>query len=264
MRPDKIDFLSYLWLNCKVERGNLMQELKLKATKRDIFGKKTRFLRRQGIIPAHLFGHSLESLALQCDSKELKKIVAHAGTTRLISLNIEGEKEAKNVFLREIQRDALSRELLHVDFYQVRKGEKMTVAVPIILVGEAPAMKAKGRILSHGINELSIECLPEKVPPRIEVDISGLAELDQSIHVKDIVIDPAITVKDDPEQLVVKVSEIIVKIEEEKPAVAEEAMAVAEAGVEGEAKAETGAEKPTAEAGADKKAPEKKSPEKKE
>lgn len=253
-----------------------MQELKLKATKRDVFGKKTRFLRRHGITPAHLFGHSLESLALQCDSNELKKLVANAGTTRLISLKIEGEKDAKNVFLREIQRDILSRELLHVDFYQVRKGEKMTVDVPIVLVGEAPAMKAKGRILSHGINVLSIECLPEKVPPQIEVNISGLAELDQSLHVKDIVIDPEITVHDDPEQLVVKVSEIIIKIEEEKPAVEEEVVAEGEAGAEGEVTAEGAAEKPAAEAGADKKAgadkrvaaerkaPEKKAPEKKE
>jgi len=241
-----------------------MQELKLKATKRDVLGKKTRFLRRQGIIPAHLFGHSLESLALQCDSNELKKLVSHAGTTRLVSLTVEGEKDVKNVFLREIQIDALSRELLHVDFYQVRKGEKMTVAVPIVLVGEAPAMKAKGRILSHGIKVLSIECLPEKVPPQIEVDISVLAELDQSLHVKDIVLDPEIDVHDNPEQLVVKVSEIIIKIEEEKPVVTEEAAVEAEAGAEGEAKAEGAAVKPEAEAGAVKKAPEKKTPDRKE
>ncbi|OGN99360.1 MAG: hypothetical protein A2Y89_01705 [Chloroflexi bacterium RBG_13_51_18] len=233
-----------------------MQELKLKAAKRDVFGKKTRFLRRQGIVPAHLFGHSLESLALQCDVNELKKIVSSAGMTRLISLNVEGEKEAKNVFLREIQRDVISLQLLHVDFYQVRKGEKMTMEVPIVLVGESPAMKAKGRILSHGINVLSIECLPEKVPPQIEVDISVLAELDQSLHVKDIVLDPEIEVQDDPEQMVVKVSEITVVAEEEKPVVAEEAEA--EEGAEGEARAEGAAEKPSAEAGGEKKAPEKK------
>ncbi|MCJ7777323.1 MAG: hypothetical protein MUP16_03315, partial [Sedimentisphaerales bacterium] len=123
--------------------------------------------------------------------------------------------------------------------------------------------------LSHGINVLNIECLPEKVPPQIEVDISVLAELDQSLHVKDIVLDPEIAVHDDPEQLVVKVSEIIIKIEEEKPVVEEEAVAEAEAGAEGEAKAEGAAEKPAAGAGADKKAaavkksPEKKAPEKK-
>lgn len=230
-----------------------MPELKIKALKRDVLGKKTRFLRRQGITPAHLFGHSLESIALQCDTDELKKIVARAGTTRLISLNVEGDNEVKNVFLREIQKDTLSRDLLHVDFYQVRKGEKMTMDVPIVLVGEAPAMKGKGRILSRGTVVLSLECLPEKVPPQIDVDISGLMELDQSIHVKDIHLDPDILVHDDPELLVVKVSEIVIKVEEEKPVVAAvEGEAVAEGeegaeGVEGKAEGEAGA-------GADKKA----------
>ena len=237
-----------------------MEELKIKAVKRDVLGKKNRFLRRQGVTPAHLFGHSLKSQVLQCDTEELKKVVAHAGTTRLVSLKVEGEKESKNVFVREIQRDALSRQLLHVDFYQVKKGEKMSMDVPIVLVGEAPAMKGKGRIMSRGTAVLRIECLPEKVPPQIEVDISVLQDIDQAIHVKDIILDPDIIVRDDPELLVAKVSEIVIKVEEEKP-VAEEAV-VAEA--EGEVKAEGAAEKPTAEAAPDKKAPDKKAPDKKE
>ena len=219
-----------------------MEELKITAAKRDVLGKRNRFLRRRGITPAHLFGHSLESLALQCDTNELKKIVAHAGTTRLVSLKVDGEKVPKSVFVREIQRDALGKYLLHVDFYQVRKGEKMTMDVPIVLVGEAPAMKGKGRMVSRGITILSIECLPDKVPPQIEVDISGLLELEQTIKVKDIILDPDITVHVDPEQLVVKVTEIIIKVEEEKP------VAVEEVAVEGEEKVEGAAEKPTAEA----------------
>ncbi len=233
-----------------------MEELKLTATKRDVLGKRNRFLRRRGITPAHLFGHSLESLSLQCDTVELKKVVAHSGTTRLVSLKIDGEKAPKSVFIREIQRDALGKQLIHVDFYQVRKGEKMTMDVPIVLIGEAPAMKGKGRMISRGIMSLSIECLPEKVPPQIEVDISNLLELEQAIHVKDIVLDPDITVHVDPEQLVVKVTEIVIKVEEEKPVVAEEVA------VEGE-EVEGAAEKPTAEAAAGK--PEKaEKPEKKE
>ncbi len=219
-----------------------MEDLKITAAKRDVLGKRNRFLRRRGLTPAHLFGHSLESLSLQCDSAELKKIVAHAGTTRLVSLKIDGEKGPKSVFVREIQRDVLGKNLLHVDFYQVTKGEKMTMDVPIVLVGEAPAMKGKGRLLSRGIMLLAIECLPEKVPPQIEVDISTLVELEQAIHVKDIVLDPDITVHADPEQLVVKVTEIVIKVEEEKPVVAEEVAA------EGEEKVEGAEEKPAAEA----------------
>ncbi len=223
-----------------------MEELKINAAKREVLGKRNRFLRSQGFTPAHLFGHSLESLTLQCDTNELKKIIAHAGTTRLVSLRIDGDKAPKSVFVREIQRDALGKILLHVDFYQVTKGEKMTMDVPIVLVGEAPAMKGKGRMVSRGITVLSIECLPEKVPPQIEVDISSLVDLEQAIKVKDIVLDPDIAVHVDPEQLVVKVTEVTIKIEEEKPVVAEEVAAEGEEGAEG---AEGAAEKPATEAG---------------
>ena len=191
-----------------------MEDLTLPASNRDILGKKTRFLRRQGITPAHLFGHGLESQALQCDTVELRRIIAQAGMTRLISLEIEGDKQPRAVFVREIQRDELTGQLLHVDFYQVKKTEKIKVDVPIVLVGEAPAMKAKGRSLLHGVTSLSVECLPDKLPPQIEVDLSHLEEAEQPIHVRDIILSPDITVSTDPDQLVVKVSEARVVVEE--------------------------------------------------
>jgi large subunit ribosomal protein L25 len=226
-----------------------MPDMNITATKRDILGKKVKQLRREGLTPAHLFGHELESLALQCNTAELMKILARAGRTRLVGLKVEGDKETKSVFVREIQRDVISRQLLHVDFFQVKKGEKMQMDVPIVLVGEAPAMRGKGRLISRGISTLRIECLPEKVPGQIEVDITGLLELEQGIYVKDIVLDPEIAVHADPQQLVVKVTEVIIKIEEEKPVAA----AVEGAAVEGgEAGAEEGAAKPGAEAAAGK------------
>jgi large subunit ribosomal protein L25 len=224
-----------------------VEDLRLKATQRDVLGKKSRFLRRQGITPTHLYGNNIKSLALQCDAAELQHLLALAGRTRLISLEVDG-KQARSVFVREIQRDEVSRQLLHVDFYQVRKGEKITVDVPIVFVGEAPAMKEKGRMIAHGITSLSIECLPDSVPPQIEIDLSPLEDLEQAIHVKDIVLGADITVNADPEQLVVKVSEAVVKevVEEVVAEVEEEVEAEAEA----EAKAEAGApaeEEPSAE-----------------
>ena len=127
--------------------------------------------------------------------------------------------------------------------------EKMEVEVPIVLVGESPAMKGKGRMISHGITELSIECLPDKVPPQIEVDISILEEIEQAIHVKDIVLEPDITVNADPEQLVVKITEVMV-VEEEEEVVEEEEEVEGEEAVEGESepKAEEPSEKPSGEA----------------
>ena len=216
-----------------------MKDLTLQATKRDISGKKTRFLRRQGITPTHLFGHGLESLSLQCDTAELQHIIARARTTRLISLKIEDDKHPRSVFIREIQKDVIKGKLLHVDFYQIRKTEKMKADIPIVLVGEAPAMKQKGRMLTHSLINLSIECLPDKLPPQIEVDLGPLEEIEQAIYVKDIPLSPDITVFTDPDQMVVKVSEVrVLEVEEvvaEVEAEAEEVEALAE---EVEARAE--------------------------
>ncbi len=217
-----------------------MKNLALQASKRNVLGKKTRFLRRQGITPAHIFGHGLESLPLQCDTAELQQIIARAGTTRLIALDIEGDKQPRSVFIREIQRDACTRELLHVDLYQVRMEERIKADIPIVLVGEAPAMKEKGRNLTHGVTSLSVECLPDKLPPQIEVDLSPLEDTEQAIFVRDITLSPDITVNTDPNQLVVKVSEA--RVERIEEVVEEE---VVEA-VAGEAKAEA---PPTEEAG---------------
>ena len=213
-----------------------MEDLTLPATNRSILGKKTRFLRRQGITPVHLFGHGLKSQALQCDTANLQRIIAQAGMSRLISLKIEDDKRPRVVFIREIQRDQLTGQPLHVDFYQVRKTEKIRVDVPIILVGEAPAMKEKGRSLLHGVTSLSIECLPDKLPPQIEVDLSPLEEAEQPIFVRDIILGQEITVTTDPDQLVVKVSEARVEVVEEvvEEVVAEEEVAAEEKAEEGE------------------------------
>jgi len=194
-----------------------MEGLALNATTRDILGKKTRFLRRQGITPAHLFGHSLKSLALQCNTAELQHIIAQAGMTTLFNLEIDSEKHPRKVLIREIQNDPLGKQILHVDFYQIRKTEKIKAEVPIVFVGEAPAMKVKGRLLMQTLTSLSVDCLPDKLPPEIEVALSPLEEVEQAIYVKDLTLDPDITVTSDPDQLVVKISEkAVAKVEEEE------------------------------------------------
>ncbi|HUT96646.1 MAG TPA: 50S ribosomal protein L25 [Dehalococcoidales bacterium] len=216
-----------------------MEKLKLQASKREIVGKKTRFLRRQGITPTHLFGHDLDSLALQCDTPTLKKTIARAGMTRIIALDIEGDEQPRSVFIREIQKEPRSGELLHVDFYQVIMTEKITADVPIVLIGEAPAMKEKGRTIAHNLTSLALECLPDDLPPQIEVDLSVLEDVEQAIFVRDIVLGSGVTVMDEPDQLVVKVSEVRMEVEEE--VVPAEVAAEVEEGAE-EAPAEEGKE----------------------
>jgi len=162
--------------------------------------------------------------------------------TRLISLEIENDKHPRNVFIREIQRQASTGDLIHVDFYQVRKTERMKAEVPIILVGEAPVMKVRGRSLMQTLNSLSIECLPDKIPPQIEVDLSPLQEVNQSIYVRDITLNPDITVNTDLNQLVVKASEAVTRKAEEIEEVVEEEAAEVKAEAETETQPE---QKPT-------------------
>ncbi len=183
-----------------------MKQTELLATTREILGKKVRFLRRQGITPTHLFGHNVESVALQCDTAQLKRVLAQTGRTRLISLKIDEAKKPRNVVVREVQREPSTRELLHVDFYQVSMAEKIRVEVPIVSIGEAPALKSKENFLLQELNSLSVECLPGEIPNRVDIDLTSLTELGQAIHVKDIMLDKEGTILNNPEQLVVKVS----------------------------------------------------------
>ena len=216
-----------------------MADLTLKAAKRDILGKKTRFLRRRSITPTHLFGHGIESLALQCDTAELQRLITQGGTTRLIDLKIEAEKRPRSVFIREIQRDALNGQLLHVDFYQIKKTEKITADIPIVLLGEAPATRSKENIIYQELTQLGVECLPENLPPQIEIDLSSLEEANQAIYVRDIILDPDIAVTTDTDQLVVKVSQVAMEKEEVvEVAEAEAVEAEAEAPAEEEPKGE--------------------------
>jgi large subunit ribosomal protein L25 len=210
-----------------------MDKIELKVANREILGKKVKHLRHQGITPVHVFGHGIESLALQCDTRELELVLGQAGLTRLINLKLAKEKKPRTVVVREFDRDWRRGELVHVDFYQVKMEEKIRLEIPVVLLGEAPALKAKTNMLDHELGTFTIECLPAKIPDSIEVDISSLTELDQAIRVKDITLDKDITVLNNPDLVVAKISLRPVEKVEEK---------VVEEVVEAEAKAEVAEE----------------------
>ena len=202
-----------------------MEEIELLANTREVLGKKVRFLRREGNTPVHLFGHSIASEALQCDTAELRRVLAQAGRTGLISLKIGNTKKPRNVVVREVQREPRRGTLLHVDFYQVRMTEKIRVEVPIVPIGEAPALKEKDNFLVQELNNLTIECLPNQIPNDVELDVSSLTEADQAMHVADITLAEGITILNDPEQMVLKIGARRVEKVEEGAEAAEEALA---------------------------------------
>ena len=204
-----------------------MDKLELEVDKRDVLGKKVRFLRRQGITPINLFGHGIQSVALQAGTAELEKLLENAGKSKLIGLKIDESKKSRHVLLRELQRDPLSGELLHMDFYQVKSKEKATVEVPVVLVGAAPALRSKDNMLLHEFESLPVECLPAKIPASIALDISCLTEAETAIRGKDIQMGPGVSILNDPELVVAKISSRRVK-EVEEEVVAEEAVGAPE------------------------------------
>ena len=202
-----------------------MDKLELKITNREILGKKVKHLRRQGITPVHLFGHGIESLALQCDTVQIERVLSQAEQTGLISLKLDNEKKPRTVMVRAFDRDWRKGQLLHVDFYQVKLREKLKLEVPVVLVGEAPALKSKDNMLEHELDTLTIECLPAKIPANMEVDISSFTEPGQAIRVKDIILGEDIVILNDPELVVAKISwRPVEKVEEEVVEVTEEAV----------------------------------------
>jgi len=212
---------------------------KLTVAPREVLGKKVRTLRREGITPANIYGHNVESQAVQVSTDELRYVLKSAGRNEIVYLLLDGG-DPRPTFVRDIQQNPVTDAILHVDFYQISLREKLKADVPIHLIGIAPAVDSFGGILMHGLDHVTVEALPTEVPSFIEIDVSLLAEINQALHVSDLRMPEGVTLLTDVEQVVAKVAPPAV---EPEPEVAEE-----EEAVEGEA-AEEGAEEAAPEAG---------------
>ncbi len=212
-----------------------MDKIELSAAKRAVLGKKVRALRRQGITPSNIYGHGIESTAVEIRTPELKNTIAKAGKTGLISLTVEGEKSPRMVIIKGIQRHPLTQDLVHADLYQVKMKEKMKAEVPLALIGEAPAVKDLDGILLQSLNAIEVECLPGDIPHSIEVDISVLDDFDRSIHVGDLKVPAGVSLLTDQDKAVVaitrrRIAEVVEEVAEaEEEVEAEEAKEEAEA-----------------------------------
>jgi large subunit ribosomal protein L25 len=217
-----------------------MKRLELEVLKREVKGKKVRFLRRGGLVPCNIYGHGIESQPVQVEARKLGQIIARAGGTDLIALKIGGTDTPGMVLIRDVQRNPMTGEPIHVDFYQVNMAEKLKADVPLVFIGTAPALKLKNVSLLHAMTALQIEALPDDLPHNIEVDISSLALPEQSIHVKDLKVSSKITILADPDQMLIKVAEVRKAVEEAPAAAAAEG----EEEVVEEKEEETAEEKP--------------------
>ncbi len=215
----------------------------LPANTREQRGSHNKPLRREGLVPAVLYGHNVEPQALTTQAAVLHKVWMRAGRTQLIDLSVDGAR-AQKVLVREMQIDPRTNKPIHADFFAVNLREKLTADVPVVIVGESPAVvDAKVGTLQQLINTLRIECLPSDLPPQFSVDVSGLTEIDEGIHVGDIELPEGVAlVHIDPDELVVKVAALrIAEVEPEVAAVEGEAEAAAE-GEGGDASEESSTE----------------------
>lgn len=208
-----------------------MDRIALKATEREVLGKKVRKLRRDGFVPGHVYGKKSENESVAVNGKDFLKVFSEAGETGLVNLKI-GEEKVRPVLIRGMQHDPLTGKLIHIDFYQVNLSEKVQVPVPVVLIGEEPEGVHLGEVVVlQNLSEVQVEALPTDLIEKIEVDITPLKNVDDAITVSMLTYDrEKLNVLAEPEEVVVKlapaITEEMKKLMEEQAA---EAAAAAEA-----------------------------------
>jgi large subunit ribosomal protein L25 len=212
-----------------------MDSISLTARPRSETGRHVHALRRDGAIPAVLYGHKVAPVALAVDAKDMERTWHHAGRTHLVDVHVEGQKGARKALIKDMQFHPRSGRMLHVDFFAVNLREKITSEVPVIVVGESQAVKDRVGQVQQVVSSLRVESLPADLPAQLTVDISGLTEVDQSVTLGEIELPKGVAlVHADPSETVVKIAAL--RVREEEPVEA------AEAPEEGEAAAAPAAE----------------------
>lgn len=207
--------------------------MKLAAQTRTVFGRQVEALRKEGYIPAEVYGHGTENMHVSVGKKELAKALHEVGHTGIIMLGVDG-KETR-VLAREWTIHPRSGEMTHVDFITVKAGEKIDAAIGIVFEGEAPAVKEGLGTLVKNLHEIEVHGTPEKIPHEVTLDLTGLVALGDTIHASDIKLPSGVDMVTPADMVIVSIAGIT----EEEP---EEEMSVEDVAVEGDEKKETPAE----------------------
>lgn len=212
----------------------MADQASLQVAPRNVLRKHVKRLRREGIIPANIYGRHQPSQALQVDSHTFERFLAGHHMTRVVNLRVDSNGGTLNALVRHISRSPRTGKIMHVDFLRVSMNEPITVRVPVRLTGEAPAVKVEGGVLLHLLDTVEVEALPADLPEALELDISKLIELDDSLHVRDLSVPAKVTLLSEPEESVAKViaPRAVLAEEAKAEAEAEAAAAPAEAAAE--------------------------------
>jgi large subunit ribosomal protein L25 len=220
-------------------------DLELTLDAREAHGKANKRLRRAGIVPGVVYGSGEESTNVQVDAKTFETLYKSAGRTSVVKFKIPGHTRATSGFIKSVQRNPLTGQVLHVDYLVVNLKQEMEVDVPLVFTGEAPAVEETGGTLLHNLSSIRVKALPTDIPHEVSVDVSVLKSLDVAIHVRDLNLNrDLIQVLSDPDTLVATV--VPPRAEEEPETVVGEGELEAEAAGEvPEGEAADGGEAPS-------------------
>ena len=218
--------------------SSLKDAAEIKLSNRSISGKKVANLRREGIMPVHLYGGDSGPLSLQGDSAEINKLLPRVGLNIPVAVVVEGGGAGEICFVREVQRHPLTQDILHVDFLRVDVKSKITASVPIEVIGDSPAVRLLGGTLIQNMQSINVEALPLNVPEKITVDITSIEDFETAIHISDISVEGDISITNPSDALVARVAPPRIELEPVSDEVPEDA----EGEVEGEQDGETDSE----------------------
>lgn len=176
---------------------------KLKAQVRE--NKNVKQVRKAGGIPAVLYGHKIKNVNLTLDARSFPKLYKEAGASTVLDLHVDGENGERNVIIHDVSYEPVVGTITHVDLYEVKKGEKVKVSIPLVFIGESAAVKADGGVLVKNIYKVEIEALPKDLPHEITVDIAKLATFDDAITIGDLDIPAGVHVHGDAGEVIAKV-----------------------------------------------------------
>jgi large subunit ribosomal protein L25 len=185
-----------------------MDKVVLNAVTRTVTGKQVGVLRRDGKLPAVMYGHHFDSTPITLDMREATKLLNSVTSSSIVTVSLDGKEHA--TLVREKQKDYLRNSLKHVDFQVVSLTEKIRTNVAVELVGIAPAVKDFNGVLVTGLSEIEVECFPQDLPDRYVIDLVNLAKIGDAIYVKDVVISEKVTILDDPQELIVHITHPVV------------------------------------------------------
>jgi large subunit ribosomal protein L25 len=192
-----------------------MARIDLPTAERTALGKRVKKIRSQGLVPGIVYGPEFDQITVQVDRRELRQVLIDAGGTQVVHLNFE-DRDAVPTLVRDVQRDPIRGDVVHIDFYRVDLTKKLVTEVPVLTVGEAPLMTSGEAIANLLLNSIEVEALPDNIPAQIEVDVTDMEEIGEVITVGDLTFPEGVEAYTDANDAVVKLDYAVTELPPEE------------------------------------------------